>query len=398
MRTLASSDHGDWSMFLEVRDVHKSFEGQPVLCGISASIAEGEIVVLLGPSGCGKTTLLRIIAGLESAEQGILSLEGIDLGQIPIHRRGFGMVFQDYALFPHKNVRQNVAFGLRMSGWVQSLQERRVRQVLGMVGLAEFGERTVHELSGGEQQRVALARALAPYPRLLLLDEPLGSLDRALRERLMGELRLILKEAGGPAASEMTSREETEPKPVNSEADALAELPRSAMTSIYVTHDQEEAFAVADRVLVMNEGQIEQEGTPVELYRRPMTPFVARFLGMENLLEAEIISREPPVVRSTIGDCLLEDLREPEDGQATLLVRPDAATLVPEGDQGPNAVEGSLTEISFRGRHQIATILVTSGPEPVTLKLNFDSNVVLPTVSTLIRIKLDPTKLRLLTR
>ena len=384
-------------MLLELKDVHKSFEGLPVLCGISASIAEGEIVALLGPSGCGKTTLLRIIAGLESAEQGILSLEGVDLEQIPIHKRGFGMVFQDYALFPHKNVKQNVAFGLRMSGWVQSRQERRVRQVLGMVGLDKFEERTVHELSGGEQQRVALARALAPYPKLLLLDEPLGSLDRALRERLMGELRSILKEASIPLDSELTGLEEAEPGAPTSAPATLAERPISAMTSIYVTHDQEEAFAIADRVLVMNEGQIEQEGTPVELYRQPLTPFVARFLGMENLLEADIIRRKPPLVRTAIGECVLAEIVQTQGVQATLLIRPEAATLVPEGEEGPNVFQGYLTDVSFRGRHRIATISVISGAKPVTLKLNFDSNVVLPTVSTLIRFKLNAMRLRLLT-
>ncbi|UCG24305.1 MAG: ABC transporter ATP-binding protein [Chloroflexota bacterium] len=385
-------------MFLQLEDVHKSFAEQPVLRGISTSIEEGEIVVLLGPSGCGKTTLLRIIAGLESAEQGTLSIEGADLEQIPIHRRRFGMVFQDYALFPHKNVRQNVAFGLRMSGWDQSRQERRVQQVLAMVGLAEFGQRTVHDLSGGEQQRVALARALAPYPRLLLLDEPLGSLDRALRERLMGELRSILKEASSTVASEATVEESTEPGGFQIEPDTLADSPATLMTSIYVTHDQEEAFAIADRVLVMNEGQIVQEGTPIELYRQPHSSFVARFLGMDNLLEAEIIGREPPLVRTIIGDLMLHDVVEPAGGQAMLLVRPEAATLVRESDEGPNVVEGHLTDISFRGRHQIGTLSVTSGKEPVALKLNFDSTVILPTVFTPIHIRLNPKRLRLLAR
>ncbi len=186
-------------MLLEAKDIAKSFEGQSVLRGVSLSVARGEIVVLLGPSGCGKTTLLRIIAGLESADAGDLSLDGQNLAKIPVHKRGFGMVFQDFALFPHKKVAENVAFGLRMLNWDQSLQEVRVASVLQLVGLAGFEQRHVYELSGGEQQRVALARSLAPSPRLLLLDEPLGSLDRALRERLMGELRIILKSAGGPS-------------------------------------------------------------------------------------------------------------------------------------------------------------------------------------------------------
>ncbi|HCB50349.1 MAG TPA: ABC transporter ATP-binding protein, partial [Chloroflexi bacterium] len=176
-------------MLLELYGIEKSFDSLAVLQGITLRVEQGEIVALLGPSGCGKTTLLRIIAGLETADNGQLFLRGRDLTGIPVHKRGFGMVFQDYALFPHKSVSQNVAFGLRMQHWKPERQKERVDQVLDLVSLAGFGDRRVYELSGGEQQRVALARALAPSPNLMLLDEPLGSLDRALRERLMGELR-----------------------------------------------------------------------------------------------------------------------------------------------------------------------------------------------------------------
>ncbi|MEJ2749488.1 MAG: ABC transporter ATP-binding protein, partial [Anaerolineae bacterium] len=182
---------------LSLESIEKAFDDQPVLRGISLEIAVGEVVVLLGPSGCGKTTLLRIIAGLEQPDNGRILLHNADLTPIPVHERGFGMVFQDYALFPHKNVFDNAAFGLKMLGWERPSITERVRQVLSLVDLAGFEERQIHELSGGEQQRVALARSLAPAPRLLLLDEPLGALDRALRERLMLDLRAILKQAGG---------------------------------------------------------------------------------------------------------------------------------------------------------------------------------------------------------
>ena len=213
--------------------ITKQFDDQPVLRGISLEIAVGEVVVLLGPSGCGKTTLLRIIAGLEQPDNGRIYLHDSDLTQIPVHQRGFGMVFQDYALFPHKNVFDNAAFGLKMLGWERPSIDERVQQVLSLVDLAGFDQRPIHELSGGEQQRVALARSLAPAPRLLLLDEPLGALDRALRERLMLDLRAILKQAGG-----VVGRPE-------------------GITAVYVTPDQAEAFAIADRVVVMNNGRVD---------------------------------------------------------------------------------------------------------------------------------------------
>ena len=201
---------------------------------MSFDVASSEIVCLLGPSGCGKTTLLNIIAGLEQPESGQVLVEGQDIAGTPVHRRGFGLMFQDLALFPHKNVRDNVAFGLRMANLAPQAIDLRVREVLELVGLAGFEQRDVNQLSGGEQQRVALARSLAPRPRLLMLDEPLSSLDRALRERLMNELRDILTRVG--------------------------------QTAIYVTHDQQEAFALADRVVILNAGRVAQIGTPQQVY------------------------------------------------------------------------------------------------------------------------------------
>ena len=240
------------SPLLQVSHIHKSFDGAPLLRDVSFDVAPSEIVCLLGPSGCGKTTLLNIIAGLEQAESGQVLVEGQDISGVPVHRRGFGLMFQDLALFPHKNVRDNVAFGLRMAGLAPQAIDARVSEVLELVGLAGFEQRDVNQLSGGEQQRVALARSLAPRPRLLMLDEPLSSLDRTLRERLMNELRDILTRVG--------------------------------QTAIYVTHDQQEAFALADRVVILNAGRVAQIGTPQEVYRAPADAFVARFLGLTNLI------------------------------------------------------------------------------------------------------------------
>jgi ABC-type Fe3+/spermidine/putrescine transport system ATPase subunit len=238
---------------LQLADIHKNYEGQPLLTGISFTVAADETVCLLGPSGSGKSTLLRIIAGLETAEQGTVCWDGQDMASIPVHQRNFGLVFQDYALFPHLLVFDNVAFGLRRQNLPKNEIEPRVADSLKQVNLATFASRQVTELSGGEQQRVALARALAPRPRLLMADEPLGALDRSLRERLLDELRGILRSTRIPA--------------------------------IYVTHDQEEAFAIADRVLLLHEGKIVRQGSPSEVWNEPRSAWEARFLGLGNVLE-----------------------------------------------------------------------------------------------------------------
>ncbi len=359
---------------LLLEDVAKSFDAQPVLRGVSLNVAAGEVVVLLGPSGCGKTTLLRIIAGLEQPDNGRLALDGRDLTPLPVHQRGFGMVFQDYALFPHKNVFENVAFGLRMLGVERPSIAGRVAQVLELVGLAGFDERPIYDLSGGEQQRVALARSLAPSPRLLLLDEPLGALDRALRERLMLDLRAILKQAGG-----ILGRPE-------------------GMTAVYVTHDQTEAFAIADRVVVMNNGRIEQFGAPTDLYRRPRTVFVARFLGMDNILDGEIVSVNPLVVATSLGEFAVggPGARDKVGGdRVMLLIRPDAGRLLESnGAGGRNVLDGRLDSLSFRGRYQIATIASQKSPAP--FKFEFDTAVTLPPINSTIRIAINPRKIQLL--
>ena len=238
---------------LEVQNVFKSYEGKQILNDISFAVGAGETVCLLGASGSGKSTLLKIIAGLELPDSGQISFDNLDLKNVPAHLRDFGLVFQDYALFPHLNVHENVAFGLRMRRTSESEIRERVANALEMVNLTGFEQRQVVDLSGGEQQRVALARALAPRPRLLMFDEPLGALDRTLREELLNELRMILQQTNIPA--------------------------------IYVTHDQEEAFTIADRLLILHAGKIIRDGTPTEIWADPGSAFVAGFLGLGNIIE-----------------------------------------------------------------------------------------------------------------
>ena len=312
---------------LQVRHLTKSFREGRFPDDISFAVDEGEILCLLGPSGCGKTTLLRIIAGLEIPDSGQVLFEGRDIRGVPVHERNFGLMFQDQALFPHKNVFQNIAFGLRMQHLPKEDIRKRVAEVLDLVGLVGFGRRDVNQLSGGEQQRVALARSLAPRPRLLMLDEPLGALDRALRERLMNELRAILKGAG--------------------------------VTAIYVTHDQQEAFAVADRVVIMNQGRKEQEGRPEEVYERPTTEFVARFLGLENLLPGQVIEAGPPLVLETALGRLttMDSLAMPVGQAVTVLIRPEGARCVASGVLADNLIVGQVQARSFRGGHYQTTVV-----------------------------------------
>jgi len=241
---------------LEVRGLTKRFGEVTAVADFSLAVADGETVALLGPSGCGKTTVLRIIAGLEQPDAGQVLLAGRDATDWPPERRGVGLVFQSYALFPHLSVEANVAYGLRFRRGVDRVA--RVEELLSLVGLSGYERRKPHQLSAGQQQRVALARALAPEPGILLLDEPLSALDAALRKELRAELRALLGKLG--------------------------------MTALYVTHDQEEALALADRVAVMREGRLDQVAPPAELYARPRTPFVAAFLGRANLWPGKVVS------------------------------------------------------------------------------------------------------------
>jgi len=311
------------TLMLSVNGVSKAFGTTRVLREVSLTVADGEIACLLGPSGCGKTTLLRIVAGLEQADEGAVSYAGRDLTRVAVHQRGFGLMFQDFALFPHRNVADNIAFGLRMQGAAPDRIRQRVDEMLALVNLRGFGARRVHELSGGEQQRVALARSLAPQPQLLMLDEPLGSLDRTLRADLLSELRTILKRVG--------------------------------LTTLYVTHDQQEAFAIADHILIMRDGQIVQRGAPEEVYQQPANRGVAQFLGLNNLIAGRwAIGPAGAVVQTDLGPLqltpALSDAAQPGDA-VIVLIRPEAARAAADGAPGPNLIHGQVVRRTFRGSY-----------------------------------------------
>ena len=307
---------------IEVRleELRRSYAGVTALDGLSITMAPGELVALLGPSGCGKTTAMRLVAGLEEANSGRVMFAGKDVTGLPANKRDVGMVFQAYSLFPHMTAQQNVEFGLSLHKVSQAERRKRAGEMLELVGLSAFGNRYAHQLSGGQQQRVALARALAIQPTVLLLDEPLSALDAKVRSRLRDEIRRVQLEVG--------------------------------TTTLFVTHDQEEALAIADRVGVMNKGRLEQLGPPTDVYSRPATPFVAEFVGLTNRL--------PGVVRE--GEVEVRGIRLPlvhtnaANGPATALVRPEAVSLAPDGDGGPGPLVGTVIAISFLGALSRVTV------------------------------------------
>ncbi|MFD3699522.1 ABC transporter ATP-binding protein [Streptomyces sp. NPDC058646] len=308
---------------LQLEGVSVRFGGRAdghALDGVDLAVAEHEIVCVLGPSGSGKSTLLRVVAGLQQVSGGRVLLGGADQARVPVHRRGVGLMFQDHQLFPHRDVGANVSFGLRMRGAARASYEAQVEQLLALVGLPGARGRAVASLSGGEQQRVALARALAPSPRLLMLDEPLGQLDRGLRERLVVELRGLFSRLG--------------------------------TTVLAVTHDQGEAFALADRVVVMRDGRIAQAGTPLEVWQRPASEFVARFLGFENVVPAAVSGD----AAATPWGKVPVPAGSPE-GERQLLIRPAGVLL------GEDGLACEVLSRTFRGTHVALLLRPESGPE-----------------------------------
>ncbi|MDT0308178.1 ABC transporter ATP-binding protein [Streptomyces sp. DSM 44917] len=315
---------------LEVERLAVSYGPRPALSGVDLSVAEGETVCVLGPSGGGKSTLLRAVAGLAEPDAGTIRLAGRDQAGVPAHRRGLGLMFQDHQLFPQRDVGGNVAFGLRMRRVGRAERRRRVAELLELVGLPGAERRRVSALSGGEQQRVALARALAPSPRLLMLDEPLGRLDRDLRERLVVELRQLFRRLG--------------------------------TTVLAVTHDQGEAFALADRVVVMREGRIAQAGSPAEVWGRPADAFVARFLGFRNLAAGRVGTGG--TADTDWGPVPVPEGTPP--GPCRLLIRPSGVRFLPPdaaaSPGSPGALPATVRARTFRGDHVLLLLAPASGP------------------------------------
>lgn len=303
-------------MRITLRDITKRFGATVALESISLEVGDGELIALVGPSGCGKTTILRLIAGFETPDSGDILFDGQSVLGVPPERRKVGLVFQNYALFPHMNVFQNVAYGLKFAKGGGGRAER-VHELLDLVGLKGLEKRMPSELSAGQQQRVALARALAPHPQVLLLDEPLSALDAKLRERLRLEIKKIQR--------------------------ALK------ITTIYVTHDQEEALAIADRVAVMSVARLEQVGSPQEVYHAPATDFVAQFIGQGNLLRGHIVHSEGETIILAVGGTRIRaHTREsiPPDSAITALVRPERIRL---NEPAENVLMGTVRGKEFAG-------------------------------------------------
>jgi putative spermidine/putrescine transport system ATP-binding protein len=298
--------------YLALRGLAKSYgEGKPAVAGIDLDAARGEFLTLLGPSGCGKTTVLRMIAGLVPPSAGRLAVDGVDITALPSHRRNMGLVFQSYALFPHLSVARNVAFGLEMRGTSKAAIERRVGDSLALVRLAGLRQRMPRELSGGQQQRVALARALVIEPALLLLDEPLSNLDAKLREELRDEIRDIQRRLG--------------------------------ITAVFVTHDQVEALTLSDRVAVMNEGRLEQIGTPTEIYERPASEFVAAFIGRTNRIAATVAASDVEGSQLAAGALRFSTpMGLPVGTAVTAMIRPHRIHLNDQ-DAAPNGATNRIT-------------------------------------------------------
>jgi spermidine/putrescine ABC transporter ATP-binding subunit len=315
---------------LTVRGVVRRFGAVTALAGVDLAVAEGELLTILGPSGSGKTTLLKVVAGFEVPDEGTVLLGQLDVTTAPPRARDVGMVFQNYALFPHLTVAQNVAFPLEMRRVPKPERERRVTEALALVELSDYGHRLPRQLSGGQQQRVALARAVVFNPRLLLLDEPFGALDRKLREAMQLEVRRLQR--------------------------------RLRLTTVFITHDQEEALILSDRIAVMNAGRIEQIGTPGEVYARPETRFVADFVGESNLLDGIAVDGAAADV-AALGRVALRAAAGAPGTKATLLVRPEALRVGDAASGLPNRANGRIVETVFLGLSVKLRIRLDSGGE-----------------------------------
>jgi spermidine/putrescine transport system ATP-binding protein len=310
--------------------LEKRFEDVVAVDAIDLEIASGEFFSLLGPSGCGKTTTLRLIAGFERPTSGDVRLDGVSLAAVPPDRRNVNTVFQSYALFPHLNVLDNVAFGMRYQKVPRKERERRAKEALALVELGDYAKRRPHQLSGGQQQRVALARALVLRPSVLLLDEPLGALDAKIRRALRVELKALQEEVG--------------------------------TTFIFVTHDQEEALSMSDRIAVMHEGRVDQVGTPREIYEGAATLFVADFLGVANVMDVEVVTSDGTGCRLRVGE---RELRAECDfvgrGAASAVVRPERLRVLPHDESGENFIPGMIDRTIYVGSNLQVMVRLANG-------------------------------------
>ena len=324
---------------IEIKDLCKSFDGTQVLKDITFYIRNNEFITLLGPSGCGKSTTLRIIAGFETADSGIVNFEGEDLLKVPAHKRNINTVFQRYALFPHLDVFDNVAFGLKIKKVPKKEIEQRVNTALAKVGLADYGERYIDQLSGGQMQRVAIARAIVNRPRILLLDEPLGALDLKMRKEMQIELKQMQRDLG--------------------------------ITFVYVTHDQEEALTMSDTIIVMKDGIIQQIGTPIDVYNEPKNAYVADFIGESNIVPGTM-KKDFEVTFSdgitfTCVDPLFPEFTEGQDNDVDMVIRPEDFYVSEEAE---GRINGTVESIVFKGVHY--EILVRSDNGIVWMVHNVD--------------------------
>jgi spermidine/putrescine ABC transporter ATP-binding subunit len=328
---------------IELRGLTKRYGDETVVNAVSTSIAPGEFFSLLGPSGSGKTTTLMMVAGFVYPDGGAILLDGRDIASVPPQKRGFGMVFQNYAIFPHLNVFENIAFPLRARRWSKEAIAERVIWALDMVRLGRFADRFARQLSGGQQQRVALARAIVFHPPVVLMDEPLGALDKNLRFEMQVEIKEIQQRLG--------------------------------MTVLYVTHDQEEAMSMSDRIAILNRGRIDQVGSPGEVYERPANPFVGRFLGEANLIEGTITAQTNEVLCLTLSTG--QELHAPlsgtvRDGRGMLFIRPERVEIVPGMnaalDPCGNVLTGTVRRCSFLG-NILRYAVDVDGVAPITVDL-----------------------------
>ncbi len=341
--------------FLELSHITKSFAGATVVKDFTLSVEPGEFVSFLGPSGCGKTTTLRMIAGFELPTSGQITLDGKDLTYTPPNRRKVGMVFQSYALFPNMTVSDNLGYGLRIAGQPKAEVAQRVAAMLSLIHLESFGRRYPGQLSGGQQQRVALARALAIQPQVLLLDEPLSALDAKIRVELRQEIRRIQQTLG--------------------------------ITTIYVTHDQEEALSLSDRIVVLSQGAIEQVGTPSQIYNYPATEFVARFVGQINLLPVEVLNIAQGEVR--IGQQRVrvgQTLAHLNGNPVRLAVRPEE--LCPGQREGVNNLVGQVSAVTYLGA--VVRVRVDIENQPVYVDMFNERKLAVPVVGEAFRVSFPP--------